>query len=108
MARNPKPPSHSPEPSQGEVALYRSPDGVVQVQCVLKDETLWLAQKAIAELFGVETPAISKHLSNIYETGELAHEATVSILERVQTEGKRQDADYISDFDREIKRLEGK
>ncbi|MDZ7617372.1 MAG: hypothetical protein U1E05_10225 [Patescibacteria group bacterium] len=93
------------------------------MQCLLQDETLWLTQRAIAELFGVNAPAISKHLANIYETGELAKEATVSILETVQIEGgrrvtrkleqyeefrKRQDADYVSDFDREIKRLEGK
>ncbi len=89
MTRKPKSQNGGREPDRGEIALYRSQDGVVQVQCLLQGETLWLTQKAIAELFGVETPAISKHLSNIYETGELPREATVSILETVQIEGGR-------------------
>jgi hypothetical protein len=73
-----------------QVTLYRTADGAVQVQCLLRDETLWLTQKAIAELFGVETPAISKHLANIYETDELQQAATLSILETVQIEGTRE------------------
>ena len=51
---------------------------------------MWLSQKSIAQLFGVNVPAISKHLDNIYESGELSKEATVSILETVQTEGSRE------------------
>ncbi len=49
----------------------------------------WLPQKAIAQLFGVEVPAISKHLANIYDTGELQKQSTISILETVQQEGAR-------------------
>lgn len=49
-----------------------------------------MTQKTMAELFGVKTPAISKHLKNIYASGELSEDATVSILETVQTEGERQ------------------
>ncbi len=56
---------------------------------IFNDETFWLTQKRMAELFGVEVPAINKHLSNIYDTGELIKEATVSILETVQQEGNR-------------------
>jgi hypothetical protein len=56
---------------------------------VVKDETIWLTQKTMGALFGVQTPAISKHLTNIFEEGELQREATVSILEIVQTEGSR-------------------
>lgn len=52
-------------------------------------ETFWLTQKRMAELFGVEVPAVSKHLANIFESGELVQEATVSILEIVQKEGSR-------------------
>lgn len=70
--------------------LYTAPDGQVKVECVLHDETIWLTQKRIAELFGVGVPAISKHLDNIYASGELEREATVSILETVQQEGSRQ------------------
>ena len=70
--------------------LYTAPDGQVKVECILHDETIWLTQKRIAELFGVGVPAISKHLDNIYADGELVREATVSILETVQQEGSRQ------------------
>lgn len=78
------------EPSRGEVLLYTAPEGDVRVECLFQEETLWLPQKAIAELFGVEVPAISKHLSNVFDEGELQREATVSILEIVRQEGARQ------------------
>lgn len=69
--------------------LYNTPDEDVSVSAVIKDETIWLTQKGMAELFGVEVPAISKHLSNIYSEGELLAEATISKMEIVQLEGKR-------------------
>ncbi len=74
---------------QSDFVLYTSNDGAVNVEVVLKDETVWLTQKAMAGLFGVNVPAISKHLANIYETGELRKESTISILETVQKEGDR-------------------
>ena len=61
--------------------------GNVKIEVIFNDETFWLTQKRLAELFGVEVPAISKHLANIFDTGELEKEATVSILETVQQEG---------------------
>jgi hypothetical protein len=61
----------------------------VKIEVIFNDETFWLTQKRMAELFGVEVPAINKHLSNIYETGELDEKATISILETVQQEGTR-------------------
>ena len=70
--------------------LYTGNDGKVNVEVFLKDETVWLTQKAMAELFGVNIPAISKHMANIFESGELHKEATISILETVQKEGNRQ------------------
>jgi hypothetical protein len=72
-----------------EFLLYTSPNGEVKVEVLLNNETLWLTQKRIAELFGVGVPAISKHLDNIYNEGELNREATISILETVQKEGVR-------------------
>ena len=69
--------------------LYRAEDQDVAVSAVIKDESIWLTQKGMAELFGVESPAISKHLTNIYEEGELVRERTVSKMEIVQTEGSR-------------------
>ena len=64
--------------------LFRS-----KVEIFVHNETVWLPQKRMAELFGVNVPAISKHLNNIYEDGELIKDATVSILETVQKEGNR-------------------
>ncbi len=69
--------------------IYNTPDENVSVNAVIKDDTIWLTQRAMAELFGVEVPAISKHLSNIFEEGELQEEATVSKMEIVQQEGTR-------------------
>lgn len=75
---------------KNEIILYSAPDGDIKVEVVFQDENFWLTQKAIARLFNVEVPAISKHLGNIYETGELKREATVSILETVRREGDRE------------------
>ena len=69
--------------------MYRSAEQDISVNAVIRDETVWLTQKAMAELFGVEIPAISKHLTNIFAEGELEAEATLSNLEIVQQEGKR-------------------
>lgn len=71
------------------IVLYRTPDGKVTVDVFFAKDNFWLTQKTIAELFGVKTPAISKHLKNIYETGELVPEATISKMETVQIEGTR-------------------
>lgn len=67
--------------------LYTAPDGQVRVECILHNETIWLTQKRIAELFGVGVPAISKHLKNIFEAGELQEEVVVSILETTTQHG---------------------
>ena len=69
--------------------VYNTPEGSVSVSAIVNDETIWLTQKAMAELFGVEVPAISKHLANIYSEGELQPEATISKMEIVQAEGNR-------------------
>ena len=61
--------------------LYTTPQEEVKIGVVVKDETLWLTQKAMAELFGVGVPAISKHIKNIFEEGELDGKVVVSILE---------------------------
>ena len=62
----------------------------VTVNAVIKDETIWLTQKAMAELFSVQTPVISKRLQNIYDEGKLNRDTTVSKMETVQTEGERE------------------
>ena len=70
--------------------LYTAPDGAVKVDVFFKEETVWLTQKSLAELFGVKVPAINKHLKNIFESGELTREATVSKMEMVRAEGSRE------------------
>ena len=69
--------------------IYNTPEENISINAVVKEETIWLTQKAMSELFGVEVPAISKHLSNIFSEGELQPEATVSKMEIVQEEGNR-------------------
>lgn len=69
--------------------MYRSAEQDISVNAVIRDETIWLTQKGMAELFGVEIPAISKHLANIFTEGELEAEATLSKMEIVQQEGTR-------------------
>lgn len=64
-----------------EMILYHSDDGDVSVNAYIKDETLWITQKAMAELFGVQVPAISKHLKNIFHEGELEEQVVVSKME---------------------------
>jgi hypothetical protein len=74
---------------ENQILLYSTEQGNINVNVTYQNENFWMSQKAISQLFGVEIPAISKHLSNIYETGELQKEATISILETVQQEGAR-------------------
>lgn len=74
---------------ENEIVLYSTPEGSKKVGVLLHDENFWLTQKAIAQLFDVEVPAISKHLGNIFDSGELERETTISILETVRREGSR-------------------
>ena len=83
-------PKLSPQEQTTEFFLYTAPNGDVKVEVLLNNETIWLTQKRMAELFGVGVPAISKHLENIYESNELQREGTISILETVQKEGPRE------------------
>jgi len=64
-----------------EFLLYKTPNGDVRVDVLLQNETIWMPQKKIAELFDVQVPAVSKHLKNIFESGELNEKVVVSILE---------------------------
>lgn len=77
------------ELQKGEIVIYTSEDGSISLDTKLENDTIWLTQKQMAELFGVKTPAINKHLNNIYNEGELDKISTVSILEIVQKEGNR-------------------
>ena len=78
--------------------LYQLPDEEGRVQVVIKDETIWATQKAMAHLFGVGVPAISKHLAHIFEEGELNKDATVSKMEIVVNRGFRGEIPEQVDF----------
>ena len=70
-----------------EFLLYTAPNGAIKVEVLLSNESIWLTQKRMAELFGVGVPAISKHLKNIFDSGELQEELVISILETTTEHG---------------------
>jgi len=74
--------------TQSEIILYQ-PDKEVRLEVRLHDETVWLTQQQIADLFGVKQPAISKHLNNIFRSGELKEDLVHSILEYTANDGKK-------------------
>jgi hypothetical protein len=76
-----------PKEGFNEILLYTTPNGKVKIEVYLQNETIWLTQQKIAELFGVKRPAISKHLKNIFESGELKEELVRSILEHTTQHG---------------------
>jgi len=74
--------------------LYTAPSGEIRVDVLLQNESVWLTQKAIAELFGVQVPAISKHFKNIFEEGELVESSVVSKMETTASDDKN----YITNY----------
>lgn len=76
--------------------LYTAPNGEIRVEVLVQDESVWLTQKAIAELFGVQRPAITKHLLNIFESGELQENSVSSILEHTAEDGKKYDTKFYN------------
>ena len=78
--------------------LYNMPDAHGKLQVVIRGETLWCTQKAMAQLFGVGIPAISKHLKNIFAEGELVPDTTISKMETVVNRGIRGEVNELIDF----------
>ncbi|HTF05273.1 MAG TPA: virulence RhuM family protein [Bacteroidia bacterium] len=76
-------------PQSSDIIFYSSPDGVVRVEVFFQEETFWLSQKKMAELFGVDVRTINEHLQNIYSSGELEKDRTIRNFRIVQKEGKR-------------------
>lgn len=76
-------------PKESEILLYKSPDGDVRIDVFLKDETVWLTQKMMGDLFGVEVNTINYHLKEIFQSGELKEDSTIRKYRIVQKEGKR-------------------
>lgn len=81
--------SELPKIGFNEILLYTTPNGNVKVEIFLQNETIWLTQQKIADLFGVQRPAVTKHLKNIFETGELKEEVVSSILEHTTLHGPK-------------------
>lgn len=77
-------------PHSNDIIFYSSPNGDVRVEVFFQDETFWLSQKRMAELFGVDVRTVNEHLQNIYKTNELGMEATIRNFRIVQTEGTRE------------------
>ena len=95
MARTPPPTPDEPAPPTGEIVLYKTEDGRTRVECRFVDETLWLTQALIAELFQKDVRTVNEHLRNIYAEGEIEAGATIRKFRIVRREGLR-------DVEREI------
>ena len=79
-----------------EFLLYTTPSNEIKVEIFMHDESVWLPQKRMAELFGVQRPSITKHLKNIFESGELQEESVSSILEHTAEDGKNYQTKYYN------------
>jgi hypothetical protein len=76
-------------PKESNFLLYTTPEGNVKIEVFFRNETVWLTQKRMADLFGVGIPAVNKHLANIFESGELSENSVISILEITAEDGKK-------------------
>lgn len=79
----------NPTPHEGEIIFYTTPGGMTKVEVVFQDETFWLSQRRMAELFDVEVNTINYHIKEIFKSNELKEEATIRKFRIVQTEGER-------------------
>ena len=77
-------------PKESEFILYTTPQGDVRLDVLVLDESIWLTQKSMADLFGIVKSTISEHLTNVYDSGELEKKATVRKIRTVQNEGGRE------------------
>ncbi len=86
------------DPAGGDIVVYEAPDGSAQVEVRLEHETVWLSLNQMAELFGRDKSVISRHLRNVFRSGELEREATVAKNATVQREGGREVTREIEHF----------
>ena len=91
-----------PEPPRGELVLYQTKDGRTRVECRFEQETIWLTQALIAELFQKDVRTISEHLQNIFQEGKLAPEATIRKFRIVRREGQRNVARAIEQYNLDV------
>jgi hypothetical protein len=89
-------------PSNDNFILYTAPNGNVKIEAYIQDETIWLTQQKMADVFGVTKSTISEHLSNIYDSGELEKQATVRKFRTVQIEGEREVARNLEYYNLDV------
>src|SRR5690606_12085471 len=87
--------------TQGQIVLYQTEDGRARLECRFQDESIWLTQRLIAELFQIRIPTVNEHLSNIYAEGELTSEATIRKYLIVRTEGSREVSRWVDHYNLE-------
>ena len=90
MTTNPDPPSKLIRNSTAEFLIFTAQDGGASIEARYEDETIWLTQRLMAELFDVDVRTISEHLGNVFSSGELEREATIRKFRIVRSEGSRQ------------------
>jgi hypothetical protein len=78
------------DPTRGDIVLYQTDDGRTRIRCRFEDQSLWLTQALIAELFDKDVRTVSEHLNNIYDDAELTRDATIRKFRIVRQEGARQ------------------
>jgi hypothetical protein len=83
-------------PHFNDILLYTTAEGKVKIEVLFENETFWLSQKKMSELFGVQRPAITKHLKNIFESGELQETSVSSKMEHTAEDGKRYETQYYN------------
>ncbi|MEN9398031.1 MAG: hypothetical protein RLZ81_2561, partial [Pseudomonadota bacterium] len=88
----------TPNPVPGEFLLYEAEDGRTRVECRFLDETLWLSQSGMADLFQVKVPTVNEHLKKLYAEGEIRPEATIRQYLMVRQEGRRQVNRHIDHY----------
>lgn len=88
---------HHEEP-KGEIVLYQTEDGRTRVECRFADESLWMSQALMADLFDVSVPTVNEHLRTIYDSGEATPEATIRKFRIVRREGTRDVARLIDHY----------
>ncbi len=81
---------------ESEIIFYQGDDGNIKIEVFYHDETFWITQKKIADLFGVQRPAITKHLKNVFATGELDEDSVSSILEHTADDGKKYKTNFYN------------
>jgi len=88
-----------------EIIFYQTEDGRTRIQCWFENETIWLTQALIAELFEKDLRTINEHLLNIFDEGELRREATIRKFQIVRTEGKREVVALAAKVDSHLKKM---